>query len=355
MRDWRGNALSLMTFAAFAAWPAGALADDEGSGGRVCERVSFEVSLSVGPPTPYTIVGELCRPAHLRSRTLQILLHGASYNKEYWDFPFEPQRYSYARFANQRGYATLAIDRLGTGESDRPEPELVSVHESASTIHQIVEAVRSGQHLDDSGQRLRFRRIVLVGNSFGSNIAWTEAGIYGDVDGLILTSISHDQNPPGAPLTQTLAYPANLDPKFAGLGLPDGYLTTIPGFRDELFYHLPGADEDVIAVDEELKDTLPVGMLFDQFTTYDLTQNIHVPVLNVVGDFDTLSCQLPSCTESGSIENEGDNYPADACYTQLIVPNAGHAINLHENARSWYRVAQRWVRDFVDGDQCEAP
>jgi hypothetical protein len=33
------------------------------------------------------------------------------------------------------------------------------------------------------------------------------------------------------------------------------------------------------------------GKLPDQFTTYGFTQHIHVPVLNVVGDFDTLSCR----------------------------------------------------------------
>lgn len=173
MRESRTNVLSTMTIASFVAWPAVTFAKDDG--GRRCERVSFEVSLSAGPPITYEIAGELCRPARLRSRTLQILLHGASYNKEYWDFPFQPQRYSYARFANQRGFATLAIDRLGSGESDRPVPELVTVHESASTIHQIVTAVRSGEHEDHSGRRLRFDRIVLVGNSFGSNISWTEA------------------------------------------------------------------------------------------------------------------------------------------------------------------------------------
>ena len=69
----------------------------------------------------------------------------------------------------------------------------------------------------------------------------------------------------------------------------------------------------MVAVDEEVtKDTLPIGMLFDQFTTYGYTQNIHVPVLNVIGDFDTLACQLPSCTGSGSIANEGSFYHPDA-------------------------------------------
>jgi hypothetical protein len=84
-----------------------------------------------------------------------------------------------------------------------------------------------------------------------------------------------------------------------------------------------------------------------QFTTYGLTQNIHVPVLNVIGNFDTLACQLPSCTGSGSVANEGSFYAADACYTQLIVPDNGHATNLHFNAPSWFATAQQWVADNV--------
>jgi pimeloyl-ACP methyl ester carboxylesterase len=320
-----------------------------------CSMVHFDVVLDESAPDTDSIVGELCRPAQGHARTLQILLHGASFNRHYWDFPFRPRRYSYVRHANAAGFATLAVDRLGTGDSDRPPPELVTVHASASTVHQMVSAIRSGDHHDDDGRGLSFDKIVLVGNSFGSNIAWTEAGIYGDVDGLILTAISHDPNPPGAPLTQLFAYPANLDPKFAVLGLPDGYITTLPGRRAEMFFHLPGTAPAVLPIDEELKDTLPVGMLFDQFATYGLTQNIHVPVLNVVGDFDTLSCQLPSCTESGSIAGEGSNYPADACYTQVIVPNSGHALNLHRNGPRWYRRAQRWVERVIEGDGCAVP
>jgi pimeloyl-ACP methyl ester carboxylesterase len=319
-----------------------------GQGPSRCSEVEFSVSLADDSPDTYRVVGELCVPRGRRADTLQILIHGSTYNRSYWDFPFQPQRYSYVRHANQSGFATLAIDRLGSGESDHPAPEIISVHGTAHTVHQIVSAVRSGSHHAADGRRLDFERIVLVGHSFGSNIAWTEAGIYGDVDGLILTAISHDMNPPAAPLTQTLSYPAAFDPAFAGAGFPLGYLTTLPGARAELFYHVPGADPDVIAVDEATKDVIPVGVLFDQFTTYGLTQNIHVPVLNVVGNFDTLACQLPSCEGSGSIANEGSNYPADADYTQLIVPDAGHSVNLHRNAPAWYRQAQAWVHDHVE-------
>ncbi len=312
---------------------------------RRCSPVSFSVALDPAQPATYELRGTLCQPRTGRARALQVLVHGASYNQQYWDFPFQPETYSYARRANDAGFATLAIDRLGSGESERPPPELVTVHASAYTLHQVVAAVRSGHHPDERGRPLRFDHIVLVGHSFGSNISWTEAALYGDVDGLVLTGISHDPAPPGAPLTELYAYPAMLDPAFAGLGLPPGYITTIVGFRDELFYHVPGADPDVIAVDEQTKDTLPVGMLFDQFTTYDLTAGIEVPVLNVIGDFDTLACQLPSCTESGSVEQEGQYFPAAESYTQLIVPDAGHSLNLHQGAPEWMDAAQSWIEE----------
>jgi pimeloyl-ACP methyl ester carboxylesterase len=319
------------------------------AGDTSCSEVSFMVSLDPDTPPSYRIAGTVCRPLGQPVRGLQILVHGNSYNRSYWDFPFETGHYSYVRRALAAGFATLAIDRLGSGASDHPIGELVTTHASAFTVHQIVSAVRAGSVTDSGGNCVQSDRIVLVGHSFGSNFSWTEAGIYGDVDGLVLTAISHDQNPPGAALIEQDAYLALLDPLFANAFLPGTYLTTVPGKRAELFYYVAGASSDVIAFDEATKDTVPLGVVFDQFTTYDLTHNIHVPVLNVIGDFDTLSCQLPSCTESGSVANEGSFYPADASYTQWIIPRAGHSLNLHLNAPSWYERAQTWLREHVVG------
>ncbi|WP_146653187.1 alpha/beta hydrolase [Labilithrix luteola] len=311
-----------------------------------CDEVNFNVTLD-GAPGNYRIAGEICKPRFGQNRTLQILIHGASYNRTYWNFPYKPAWYSYVRHANLAGYTTIALDRLGHGASDHPPGPLVTVHESANTIHQIVTAIRNGSATDATGHPIHFDKIVLVGHSFGSNISWTEAGIYGDVDGIVLTGISHLQNPPGAPLTVTYAYPAEYDPKFAASGI-QGYLTTIPGKRGEMFYYLPGASSQAISVDEDTKDVVPFGLLFDQFTTYGLTQNIHVPVLNVTGNYDTLACDLPSCTGSGTLSTEGSNYPADACFTQYIVPNAGHSINMHYSAPLAHAYTQDWVNDMVE-------
>ncbi len=347
MRSVRTSVLLLGLSTTFITLPASASDED----GARCTELVFSVSLGDGLPGPFHLAGRLCRPERGPDRPLQILVHGSSYNRGYWDFPYQTAYYSYVRHANRAGFPTLALDRLGVGASDRPAPELLTVHAQAFTIHQIVAALRSGSMADAKGHPIRFHRIVLVGHSFGSNISWTEAGIYGDVDGLVLTGISHDPNPPGAALIPLDSYPAAFDPKFAALGLPLGYLTTLPGTVGQLFYYLPGADPAVIAVDEANKDVVPVGLFFDQFTTYGLTENIHVPVLNVVGNFDTLSCQLPSCTESGSIANESSYYPPDACYTQLIVPRAGHSINLHETAPIWYKQALSWVAERIRDDE----
>ena len=47
------------------------------------------------------------------SPTAILLMHGLSYTKESWDFP----GYSVAQKLAEAGYAVIAIDRLGYGES----------------------------------------------------------------------------------------------------------------------------------------------------------------------------------------------------------------------------------------------
>lgn len=48
-----------------------------------------------------------------RSHTLQVLVHGATYNIKYNDPEFEPDTYSYVHRAAAQGYPTLNMDRLG--------------------------------------------------------------------------------------------------------------------------------------------------------------------------------------------------------------------------------------------------
>ena len=44
---------------------------------------------------------------------LQLLVHGASFSKIMWDFPYQPERYSWVKRMNKEGYPTLAVDLIG--------------------------------------------------------------------------------------------------------------------------------------------------------------------------------------------------------------------------------------------------
>lgn len=339
---------------ALALAPSPAQAEGGPAAGVACEEIAFSVALAPGEPVSYRVAGTLCADGQAGPQTLQLLLHGATYDRTYWHFPFQPVHYSYVRYAHAAGFATLAIDRIGAGASDKPPAELVTTTANAFSVHQIVASLRAGTATTASGRAVRFDRILLVGHSFGTYIAWLEAGTYGDVDGLIASGASHLANPPGEPVALASIYPAQLDPRFASAGLPPGYLTTLPGTRAQAFYFAPGASPAVIALDEATKGLATTGLFPDRSAGFGLTPSLRVPVLGVVGDFDTLACEAPSCSASGSFAREAADYAPEACFTPVVIPQTGHNLNLHQSAPLWSSLAQLWATARV-GARADRP
>jgi pimeloyl-ACP methyl ester carboxylesterase len=330
--------------------PSGARAE---MGGLRCEEVSFPVSLSPGDAALHDVFGVLCSRGSIHDKTIQIALHGATYGHIYWDWPFQPETYSYMRRATAAGYAVLSIDRIGIGQSDHPPAEEVSIESNAYVVHQIVQALRGGDLVIPSFGRIRAERIALVGHSLGSVISIQEAATYGDVDGVVLTGVSHTVTPALGEVLASL-YPASFDPRFAGSGIPDGYLTTLPGNRT-VFYYLPSADPLVIALDDATKETVTTAELATAVPALGLSGGIHVPVLVVVGDFDLAFCDAPSCTASGSLAGEPGFYPADTCAEAVAIPGAGHDLNLHFQAPQAYDAVLEWLDRRVGSDPNAAP
>ncbi|MFC7616097.1 alpha/beta hydrolase [Actinokineospora soli] len=179
--------------------------------------------------------------------TVLVLVPGGTYNSTYWDSPFDGGSRSFSKAANRAGYATLTVDRLGTGASSKPPSLLVTATGQAHAVHEVVQAMRAGTHGP------AFPKVVVGGHSLGAAIAILEAGTYRDVDGLLVTAMAHRLNTLGALPVFTSLVPAVLDPKFGGL---DGYLTTQVGARYEPF-HRPGVrDEALLALEESTKDVV---------------------------------------------------------------------------------------------------
>jgi pimeloyl-ACP methyl ester carboxylesterase len=308
-----------------------------------CERLTFQVALTAGGPADNQMAAWLCARGSIQHKTIQVVIHGATYDHNMWDFPYQPERYSYVQYMTSAGYAVLSMDRIGYGESTHPPSGFadLDLHKAAFTIHQVVQELRSGDLKVHGFGHVRAEKVELVGHSLGSFTATIEAATYDDVDGVILSGYTHTVGPGGF-LGFSLAFPAAFDPKFAPLGLAFDYLSLSQASRDLLFNYLPNMDPAAEQLDYDLRMSVPAGDLADIFPSFPATFGMHVPTLLVVGNFDSIACAANDCTATNTLATEAANYPADACLEMQIIPNAGHDLNISLNAQDWFGVAREW-------------
>lgn len=301
-----------------------------------CQERTFTVSVA---GQNHTMAGTLCTPPN--AGTLQVLVPGGLYNRSYWDITADPATRSFRRAMNNAGYATLAVDRLGSGVSSVPPSALLTAITQADAVHQVVRAMRP-----------QFRKVVLAGHSLGSAIAIIEAATYRDVDAVLVTAMGHHLNALGlAPIAATFV-PAVLDPAFAGRALDPGYLTTMPGTRYSL--HNPGPNVTaVVSFDEATKDVAAPTELLDAallgvVTPY--TRLVPVPVLTAIASADPTFCGLLA-TDCGTAASyraaEAPYYGPAARLEAYVLPGYGHALNYAPNAPKFHAAVVNWADRMV--------
>jgi len=320
------------------------------------EGIRIPVALAPGQPRDNTISGELCStPAERRPGSMvQLLVPGATYTLDYWDFgTVTGIRYSYARDVAVRGIATFAIDPLGSGDSSRPASSQITAQADAYVDHQVVQALRHGRTAG-----ARFGKVITVGHSLNSLIVWDEAIAYHDVDGVIVTGVAHSLA--AAFASSGGFYPAIKDPRFASSGLDSGYLTTVPGTRGTLFYHLPDADPAVTALDEARKDVFSGTELTTALPVVSgtATQAIDVPVLDILGSNDFTTCGLSTaghvfnCSSGPAVvAQETSFYSPRAQLHACVIPGSGHDVSLALNHALQVADSVAWSGSFVGHDR----
>ncbi len=310
-----------------------------------CSEVQLPVALAPGEPKQYEIYGQLCGQSPSGDRTVQVLVSGTSYSHTYWDFPYQPENYSYVDALTQAGYATFNFDRIGIGNSSQPPADQVTVASNTYVLDQVVEGLRSGQI-----GGVQQNRIILVGHSsgaFGSVVG--VASHDSDIAGVILSGFLHNQNFTWLDEFINSFYPAQLDPRFSGQNLPDGYLTTQPGTRENLFYE-PNADPQVIALDEATKATVTTGEAATNGAAIfaDTSKQISVPVFLAVGQYDGSFCTGNICDSAENVAAfEAPFFSPQAQLQTFVLPGAGHSINLALNAPEWFEAAHQWSDHYV--------
>jgi pimeloyl-ACP methyl ester carboxylesterase len=321
--------------------------------GPQCEEVLFPVALTPAAPADHTVVGWLCARGPIANKTLQVLVHGATYDHNYWDWPYRPDRYSYVRAATAAGYATLSIDRLGHGESSRVAGDVLDLNMGAYAIHQVIQQMRAG--IDTSTfDAVAVDRVLLAGESIGGNLVWLEAGTYHDVDGLIVASSAHVFSV-GFDNVRRYTIPVEDDPRLKSRGFPANYFTTQKGTRGLLFFYEDNAEPAVIQTDERLKQTITLGENTSVGPTLPVSQQVDVPTLVTVGDLDYLFCTPPSCTATSSLAGEAAEYSPSACAEVVVMPDAGHNLNLHRNAPTYFGIVREWADRRVGSSSLVPP
>jgi pimeloyl-ACP methyl ester carboxylesterase len=311
--------------------------------GRTCRNVYVSTSISSGPVKMY---GQYCAPIGPAPQTLQLLVHGGTYDHTYWDFPGFNGQYSYVQAATSAGYATLAVDRLGYGSSTRPASQNVTFDNEVSTLHAVVQAVRSGS------LGIHVRSIEAIGHSLGSGTIVGEQAAYpGDFNAIILTGYGQQVSPTVAQMNASYFEPANNLPQFAGLDV--GYETNKPGTRGlGGLYYLPLANPAVVAKDEATEDTVTKTELASrpQGGTVQTTE-LTVPVLLADGQYDSHYCLdnaigapphvgANCATPQAFQQSNAAEYP-NACFATSLL-NSGHDVDLHITAQQSFRTLLEW-------------
>ncbi|WP_228812470.1 alpha/beta hydrolase [Nocardia otitidiscaviarum] len=318
--------------------PVVAHADPAADPGR-CRDVTFPVAQGV-------LAGTLCLPSG-ETDTVLVLMSGSNYNHTYWDFPYQPEKYSFRRAMNAAGYATLVMDRLGNGASSRPPSLTLTATATADALHGIVQALRQGF----SGAA-PFAKVVTAGHSLTSGTSVIEATTHHDVDGVLLTGYSHTLSIPDVLGVISTYHPAVEEPRFAAAGYDSGYLVSRPGTREQNFHGTGNVDPQVLAVDEATKEVFslteyPDGLMS---TLPGMSGEIRVPVLLVNGGKDRLSCgaAFAACADSATLlAAEAPYFAPEARLRTFVLPDSGHSVNLARNTTAYQAAVIDWLRTEV--------
>jgi pimeloyl-ACP methyl ester carboxylesterase len=254
-------------------------------------------------------------------------------------------------YASRQGYPTLAIDRLGNGLSDHPDPvAVVQMPAHAEVANGLVQLARDGA----APLPRAFDKIIYVGHSFGSVIGNLFNAKYPHaVEATILTGYSSDFILSGIHTSLSLVpLPAEIVDPTTWNGLPPGYLESTSESGDvAAFFYEGWYDPALQALDYERRGTLTIGeaLTFPLSTTE--APNYTSPVLVVSGQRDRIFCNptvsilTPDCGTgpTNMLASSRSLYPAASIYGWHVVPDAGHCWQLHYTAQDGFNASHAWL------------
>ncbi|KAL6875982.1 alpha/beta-hydrolase [Trichoderma longibrachiatum] len=297
-------------------------------------------SIAVGGD--YQISGRFCIPSTPRNgeNILMIASHGVSFSKGVWDPAYRPDEFSFVDAALAKGYAVLAYDRLGAGQSSLPDayddlqvPLQGEVLRALKIFSLDGNIVQAAERLGGSSSIKEYTadKVVHVGHSYGSIITNWFLARYGSLSA-------------GAVLTGFL-----IDNQFANLKVEIADLAYAPEHNPALFAnrtsgYLAFGSVAALQADSFKKETLDPNVLtlwndsFDAwYWSWDLVEDFMGPLQIFVGENDFAFC-AGQCAGTFNMTQLHGIYPNVKDLDVYLQPNTGHVVQLSLNATAGYRV-----------------
>jgi len=291
----------------------------------------------------WSIGATLCTPlGNAEPAGVQLLSHGVSFDRTYWDFALG---YSYVDVAAENGYASLLYDRLGVGQSQKPDPiQVVQAALEVEIAQSLSEMLRGGSLSNHA-----FSKVVGVGHSYGSIITQAITANYpNSLDAAILTGFSVNASGVPAFLSGINLALANQDQPARFALLNNGYLVSSTIISNQLGqFRAPGFDPAILTLAEATKGTTTFGEMFTTFavTAPALTYNKPVAVVDGAEDlpFCFGNCSYPINKAAAVQPALYPNLPATN-FDSYLASTAGHGLNLHYSAAGAFDFIQTFLQ-----------
>ena len=260
--------------------------------------------------------------------------HGDGYNETFWRFTRD-ESYNYVDEMAHRGHVSVTIDRLGYGDSSKPNGNQVCYGTEATVLHQIIGQLRDGHY--QGHQTPRFSQIGLVGHSASGLIVEQEAAGFHDIRALgVLDS--------GTLAVQPLSVVRTGEEQarcVAGIAGPDNGYAPLEADGQQF------RNDHLFNVEPNIADYLAAHRTFDacaglRNAVQGLAGNaardslIRVPVLVLGGAEDKLFQRF---------ELQAKAYTQSPRVSVQIVPDTGHAIAFSREHQTFYNDMNRWLDD----------
>ena len=276
----------------------------------------------------WTVDADLVAPqraVHGHDTAVTVYLHGLGLGGDAAFRSDAAPGLDFARAEALAGHASLVVDRIGYGDSTRPDGTDVCTGAQADVLHQVVQQLRNGMYGGPA-----FDHVALAGHSAGGLVAEIEAYTFHDIDALAVLAYA-DQG-----FTPYLGNALGQHASACAAGPPSGYA---PTFDDTKAAWLSSdADPRVVTAVAAAHVSDPCGENPLPYIGSNPAQlaNVTVPVLLVYGADDALFDPATASTQASHFGSTD--------VTTIVMPHTAHLLMLEASAPVLQSKVDTWLR-----------